>query len=277
MTIISKEGWSDGNSRIFGVEEGGPPYRLRQARYYDLGQNVAQWAWEHHQKNGEPSNLLDVGTNDGVLRRYTEIQPGSEYVRYNAVDIYPQGREFVYKHEDWTHHHADLNQGMTDIPSESYDIVVCEQVLEHLTDYRLAMSELARVLRPGGKLVVGVPVFPEGLHLVRKHVIPVTDKILKVRKVRGHIQAWSKRTFVHDLKLSCPEIEIERIRGFRIISGGILRPLEYCRWWWRLNRQLGQLLPSLCVEIQVIAQKKEPDVSLPQRRNEPLPEGRRAA
>jgi hypothetical protein len=45
------------------------------------------------------------------------------------------------------------------------------------------------------------------------------------------------------------------VRGFRIISGGLLRPLENYRWWWRFNRRLGARLPAACIEAQIIARK----------------------
>jgi SAM-dependent methyltransferase len=240
----------------FGVEPGVLPYRVRQARYYELGQDIARWAWEHHQNVAKPLDLLDVGTYTGVLRRYTEVHPGGEYINYEAADIYPHGVEFVYKHAEWKHHPIDLNTGMKDIATDSFDVVVCEQVLEHLVNYRLAMSELSRVLRPNGLLVIGIPIFPFGLHLIRRHVVPVTDRFFKVKKVRGHIQAWSKRVFLRELKTECPELDILACRGFRIVSGGILAPLEYCRWWWQLGRWVGRLVPSLCTEIQIIARKR---------------------
>jgi SAM-dependent methyltransferase len=39
----------------------------------------------------------------------------------------------------------------------AFDKVMCLEVLEHVVDDRLALSELARVLRPGGRLVLSVP------------------------------------------------------------------------------------------------------------------------
>jgi 2-polyprenyl-3-methyl-5-hydroxy-6-metoxy-1,4-benzoquinol methylase len=260
MTSITKVTNSDIIDRkkhyAFGIEEGqSRPYRLRQARYYELGDDIARWAWEHHQNLAKPLDLLDVGTNDGVLRKYAEIHPGSEYIRYSAVDIYPHGVEFVYKHADWKHYCLDLNYGMKDLAANSFDVVVCEQVLEHLKNYHLAMSELLRVLRPGGLLVIGVPIFPAGLHLLRRHVVPVTDRLFGVKKIRGHIQAWSKRDFLRELAKTCPNIDVIVCRGFRVISGGILTPLEYCRWWWQLNRWIGARVPSWCIEMQIIARK----------------------
>jgi ubiquinone/menaquinone biosynthesis C-methylase UbiE len=40
-----------------------------------------------------------------------------------------------------------------------FDVVVCSEVLEHVTDNRTAVAELVRVLKPGGDLVITVPRF----------------------------------------------------------------------------------------------------------------------
>jgi hypothetical protein len=87
-------------------------------------------------------------------------------------------------------------------------------------------------------------------------VIPFTDRLFRVKKVRGHVQAFSKPSFLRLVKRCCQDLEIQSVRGFRIVSGGVLRPLEYCEWWWRLNRRIGALCPTLCVEIQLVAKKR---------------------
>jgi SAM-dependent methyltransferase len=42
-------------------------------------------------------------------------------------------------------------------PDASFDRVIAAEVLEHLPDDRTALTELARVLRPGGRMAVTVP------------------------------------------------------------------------------------------------------------------------
>jgi SAM-dependent methyltransferase len=44
-----------------------------------------------------------------------------------------------------------------DLPDASFDVVICSHVLEHVPDDRRAMSEMLRVLRPGGRALVMVP------------------------------------------------------------------------------------------------------------------------
>jgi 2-polyprenyl-3-methyl-5-hydroxy-6-metoxy-1,4-benzoquinol methylase len=239
----------------FGVEPGYAPFRLRQARYQALGEDIATLAQEHRQMTGRPLDLLDVGCGDGLTMRYVEPHPGAADVRYHGVDRFTRGTEEVYKVEQWRLRKVDLERGMPQVDSDRYDVVVCEQVLEHLHGCEGAIDELVRVVRPGGLLIVGVPIFPHGVHLLRRHLVPRMDRILGVKKVRGHVQAFSKATFCRLLE-ETGELKIEEVRGFRVVSGGPLRPLEYCRWWWQLNRRIGAAVPSLCVEIQVLARKR---------------------
>lgn len=244
-------------SRAFNVEAGHPPYRLRQARYYELGMDVARFSRDVHRRETRRVRLLDVGVGKGVTRMYTENHPGAEHIDYHAVDNYSHGAERIYKYDEWRHHKIDLESGLPGLPSDHFDIVICEQVLEHLHNAPSTLSELSRVLRPGGMLMVGVPIFPHGPHLFRRHVVPCFDRLVN-RKPRPHVQAFSKPSFLKLIRNQC-DVEVRRTRGFRIISGGILRPLEYCRWWWRLNRYLGKIVPGLCVEVQVVAFKQSVD------------------
>lgn len=44
-----------------------------------------------------------------------------------------------------------------DFPDAHFDVIVCLEVLEHLPDYRKALNEFKRVLRPNGKLIASIP------------------------------------------------------------------------------------------------------------------------
>jgi SAM-dependent methyltransferase len=51
---------------------------------------------------------------------------------------------------------CDLNQPIP-FSSSTFDSIVVSDVMEHLFDYETVWSEIARLLRPSGKLIVGVP------------------------------------------------------------------------------------------------------------------------
>ncbi len=42
---------------------------------------------------------------------------------------------------------------------ESFDVVICSEVLEHVPSYQQLIDELVRVLKPGGRLSLSVPKF----------------------------------------------------------------------------------------------------------------------
>ncbi len=54
---------------------------------------------------------------------------------------------------------ADVKADICDLPfkDNTYDVVFCNHVLEHITDDKKAMSELYRVLKPGGWGIFQVP------------------------------------------------------------------------------------------------------------------------
>ncbi|MCA9173678.1 MAG: class I SAM-dependent methyltransferase [Planctomycetales bacterium] len=235
------------NTVAYGVQRGYPPYSLRQSRYHALAETIAAYC----DRREGTLRLLDVGVGHGASRIYLEAHPCAERIDFHGADIFPRGEEYVHKHRDWTFYTCNLEDGLKGIASDQFDVVICEQVVEHVHNAPHAIRELARVLKPDGLAVIGVPIFPEGLHLVRRHVVPMLDSLTKKR--RGHVQAFSKRTFVNLMRSG--GFEVQKTRGFRIISGGPLRPLEHYRWWWRLNRTLGAMAPSLCVEVQAIATK----------------------
>jgi SAM-dependent methyltransferase len=62
---------------------------------------------------------------------------------------------------------ADLNSPMADVRMDitaidetegTYDVIICNHVLEHVEDDRKAMGELFRVLKPGGFAILQVPI-----------------------------------------------------------------------------------------------------------------------
>jgi SAM-dependent methyltransferase len=52
---------------------------------------------------------------------------------------------------------ASLPEGLRPLPSASLDVILCNNVLEHLRAPQAALEEFSRLLRPGGRLFVNVP------------------------------------------------------------------------------------------------------------------------
>jgi SAM-dependent methyltransferase len=80
-------------------------------------------------------------------------------------------------------------------PDGAFDRVIAAEVLEHIPDDAAAMAELARVLRPGGKLAVTVPRwFPERVcwALADEYHAPAVEG--------GHVRIYRRRDLLRRLR-----------------------------------------------------------------------------
>jgi SAM-dependent methyltransferase len=237
--------------QAFGIDPARREYfSLRQSRYDALAQDVSDWAGAA--VAGRKLRLLIIGCGVGTELRYLASKP--HFDRLTLLGANYDDRH-IWRRELYDEFIiGDLMGGYPEIRSNTCDIVVCEQVLEHLDRIEVAMATLGRVLKPGGRAIIGVPIFAPPLHLIRRHLIPRLDAAFGRRRARGHRQAFSLASFRRALERHSG-LKLVKTRGFRVISGGLLRPLENYRWWWRLNRRLGEAVPGLCIEVQAVMEK----------------------
>jgi SAM-dependent methyltransferase len=98
------------------------------------------------------ARLLDAGCGSG--RTLDDL---ARFGRVEGLDIDARAVRAAHGrgHDVWL---ADIQQ--IPLPDRCFEVVTCLDVLEHVPDDRRALSELLRVTRPGGTLVVTVPAYP---------------------------------------------------------------------------------------------------------------------
>jgi 2-polyprenyl-3-methyl-5-hydroxy-6-metoxy-1,4-benzoquinol methylase len=113
---------------------------------------------------------------------------------------------------------ADLHRLSFD--DASFDVVVCFEVLEHVEEPETVLDELARVLQPGGVLVVSSPnpdVYPAGnphhVHEFHRRELAETlgTRFEHIRVVRQH--AWLASSLVDDDQLEAEDGFVVRARS----------------------------------------------------------------
>jgi len=97
------------------------------------------------------TRILDAGCGNGI-----ETGPYADHLRVCGIDYQQQYLSFCGEtYPAARYAAADLER----IPfaDASFDVIVLNQVLEHLEQPAAVIGELCRVLSPGGKLLVATP------------------------------------------------------------------------------------------------------------------------
>jgi SAM-dependent methyltransferase len=136
-------------SRLRAFTHGGASFKVRPLGYCPRCNAKARhrrlWLFLEQNTNlfSDPLKLLHFKPNYGLSRRFINM-PNLTYV--GAAD----------------HQRANISARMEltslPIPSETFDAIICNHVLEHIPDDRRAIHELYRVLKPGGWAAISVPI-----------------------------------------------------------------------------------------------------------------------
>ena len=136
------------------------------ADYYDemneiMSMHMVQgWHKFMMKKAGDISGkrCLDVGTGAGEIAFHVARKAGPDG-KVVGVDITPRMLELAAKKEADLHLPCKIDWVVgdalaLDFPDDSFDLVTSGYMLRNVTDIQKAVSEMHRVLAPGGKVVV---------------------------------------------------------------------------------------------------------------------------
>jgi len=148
---------------------------------------------------------------------------------------------------------GDLDVGLP-YADDTFDIVVSSHVLEHVGHPEIGIREMHRVLKPGGMIVVGVPIYDPFLRIFRIIIGPLLDMYFRAHKgqTTGHETHFTLRS----VRRLMNDFQIEEIMGFRMGRGQLLIFLEDSRLLYDLNTLWGRTFPAFSPEVNVIARKK---------------------
>lgn len=137
---------------------------------------------------------------------------------------------------------SDLERDPFPFPDASFSVVVCNQVLEHLKNIFLPLSEMERVLRPGGYLLIGIP----NLAALHNRFLLLLGRQPACNDIRGpHVRCFSHAAFLDFLK-SNPSFDLAGT------DSATLYPFPYPLVDW-----LGRLFPGPAAVTFYLLRKKE--------------------
>lgn len=203
------------NTEIASTATGGLRSFMNFNRY-----NRDQWVQRQAQKLNPGTKILDVGAGSGPYRHLLD------HCEYSSQD-FGQEPATIGNYTPLTY-----QSDITSIPAadESFDAILCTEVLEHVPEPIAAIREMSRLLRPGGKLIVSAPQGSE-LHQEPYHFYG------------GYTPHWYRK-FLPEVGIEV--VSIERNRGF---FGLFAQESERCSAYLRprFARQRTRYWPFLAI------------------------------
>jgi ubiquinone/menaquinone biosynthesis C-methylase UbiE len=117
--------------------------------------NRVSWIENTLKKIPAGSKILDAGAGECQFKKFCS------HLNYVSQDFaqYTGEGEVGLQTGSWDNSKLDIISDITAIPvpDNSFDAVMCTEVLEHVPDAVAALKEMNRVLKPGGSLLITAP------------------------------------------------------------------------------------------------------------------------
>jgi FkbM family methyltransferase len=155
------------------------------------------------------ARVLDVGAGTAP---YRELFAHCDYRTHDFAQYkkYQNGAEGNYTALDYV---SDICQ--IPVPDASFDIILCTEVLEHVPRPIEALQEMARIVKPGGRLLITAPL-GSGMHQVPYHFYG------------GYTEYWYRKFLA---EFGCEIVEVAANHGF---FANLAQ--ECCRFAWTFDQ-----------------------------------------
>jgi len=184
-----------------------------------------------------PIDVLDVGAGDGgfinTLRNNLSvnvswaIEPTSVYCKINATNVLNMTVEDALEH----------------LPDNHFDLIVFNDVLEHLVDPWFVLKEVKRCIKPSGKIIISLPNFLF-IHTF-KTVIAGDFKYQDFGVLdKTHLRFFTKKSVIRMVEECGYKVElIHGVNGFyswkyrllNIITFGLIKDWFHQQWACRIK------------------------------------------
>jgi SAM-dependent methyltransferase len=177
---------------------------------------------------GQPNvSALDVGCGDGYhLFVFNTIDGIREKVSFRGVDISGLQVEFARRVAlGMGFENVQFEEGSAEhlgFPDESFDIVLCSDVVEHLENPEKCFAEIRRVLKSGGTAIITTPnpssVMIKLASVLRSAGLLTKPQGLETDKDGGHISLQGLNEWIRMAKKT--GFEVRAVRRGALIFGG---------------------------------------------------------
>lgn len=141
---------------------------------------------------------LDIGAGNGTdLMLVRNENPA---VELHAIELHPESQRTLVQ-QGIIVHPLNIERDNFPFSDESVDIVIANQILEHIKEIFWVFHEISRVLKVGGYLIIGVPNLAS-LH--NRFLLLLGMQPTCIQNHSAHIRAYTKSDLLKFLQLCFP-------------------------------------------------------------------------
>jgi len=136
-----------------------------------------------------------------------------------GTDVSPVAIE-KFKAQGWEGVLCDLETQKLRFPDGSFDLVYASEMIEHCADSRAVLSEISRLLKPGGMLVLSTP----NSAFWPYRILALLGQTPSEYQHPGHVRFFSKRSLLNTIESAGFEIVSTSARHMYIVLGSFGDP-----------------------------------------------------
>lgn len=186
-------------------------------------------------------SVLDIGAGSGIdLKLAKKVNPSA---KLSAVEVYVPYAERL-RSEDIQVYPLNIEHDRLPFANDELDVVIANQVLEHTKEIFWIFHEVTRVLRIGGRFIVGVPNLA-ALH--NRLLLLLGKQPSPIKSHSAHVRGFTRNDLMNFVEASFPGGGYE-LKGF---GGSNFYPFPPV-----LARPLAHILPNMAWGIFLLLEKK---------------------
>jgi SAM-dependent methyltransferase len=160
-------------------------------RELNYGRNLIE---KFLRKSNGSEFIIDLGAGSGQdLQIAKNIYPNANL---HAIEVYEPYRS-ILKNKGFFVHSINIEKDIFPFADKSVDIIIANQILEHLKEIFWVFHQATRILKKGGSFIIGVPNIA-ALH--NRLLLLLGRQPSQLKNWSAHVRGWSKSDLLNFIK-----------------------------------------------------------------------------
>jgi SAM-dependent methyltransferase len=145
----------------------------------------------------QPARLLHIAPEPQLA----SVLKHSPNIRYVSADLMSPA---VMSHFDIQH---------MPFQNQTFDVAICNHVMEHVADDSIAMAEVHRILKPGGWALLQVPIALKLDHTIEDPTAVTESQRIERFGQEDHVRLYNRSDYIQRLEAAGFEVNVENYTG----------------------------------------------------------------